>query len=179
MLIFIDVAAGVDNIIFRMLQAGIIAKAVERIFRAVKSIFPAICFFSRIEPHHKLIATAYQPGAKTLISNHSAFFLLCRLSLPLPSQNPAATSAHPEKAFFLLLGCRLGFRLFLLCRLLRFALCRGLPSIRLGNKLLLILMVFLGIRVTEIIFRPLIAHIIRHIAAICLLSGTRAGSACF
>ena len=42
MLIFIDVAAGVDNIIFRMLQAGIIAKAVERIFRAVKSIFPAI-----------------------------------------------------------------------------------------------------------------------------------------
>ena len=25
---------------------------------------------------------------------------LCRLSLPLPSQNPAATSAHPEKAFF-------------------------------------------------------------------------------
>ena len=46
-------------------------------------------------------------------------------------------------------------------------------SIRLGNKLLLILMVFLGIRVTEIIFRPLIAHIIRHIAAICLLSGTR------
>ena len=66
MLIFIDVAAGVDNIIFRMLQAGIIAKAVERIFRAVKSIFPAICFFSRIEPHHKLIATAYQPGAKPL-----------------------------------------------------------------------------------------------------------------
>ena len=65
-----------------------------------ESIFPAICFFSRIEPHHKLIATAYQPGAKTLISNHSAFFLLCRLSLPLPSQNPAATSAHPEKAFF-------------------------------------------------------------------------------
>ena len=52
-------------------------------------------------------------------------------------------------------------------------------DIRLGNKLLLILMVFLGIRVTEIIFRPLIAHIIRHIAAICLLSGTRAGSACF
>jgi len=34
------------------------------------------------------------------ISNHSSFFLLCRLSLPLPSQNPAATSAHPEKAFF-------------------------------------------------------------------------------
>ena len=117
-----------------MLQAGIITKAVKRVFRAVKSIFPAICFFSRIEPHHKLIATAYQPGAKALISKHSALFLLCRFSLPLTSEKPAATSA---------------------------------------------LMVFLGIRVTEIIIRPLIAQIIRHIAAIRLLSGTRAGSACF
>ena len=42
MLIFIDVAAGVDDIIFRMLQAGIITKAVKRVLRAVKSIFPAI-----------------------------------------------------------------------------------------------------------------------------------------
>ena len=49
MLIFIDVAAGVDNIIFRMLQAGIIAKAVERIFRAVKSIFPAIYGTTQVE----------------------------------------------------------------------------------------------------------------------------------
>ena len=49
MLIFIDVAAGVDNIIFRMLQAGIITKAVQRVFRAVKSIFPAIYGTTQVE----------------------------------------------------------------------------------------------------------------------------------
>ena len=144
-----------------------------------ESIFPAICFFSRIEPHHKLIATAYQPGAKTLISNHSSFFLLCRLSLPLPSQNPAATSAHPEKAFFPPAWVPPWVPSFSslppswVCSLQRTSQHTA------WEQLLLILMVFLGIRVTEIIFCPLIAHIIRHIAAICLLSGTRAGSACF
>ena len=111
MLIFIDVAAGVDNIIFRMLQAGIIAKAVERIFRAVKSIFPAIYGTTQVEDISALgiletydaasIIEAADQAAKTAIVDLIELRIakgMCGKSYMMITGEVSAVEASIEKA---------------------------------------------------------------------------------
>ena len=110
---------------------------------------------------------------------YDACFAYKRTSGCLPKGGEIAQRDLPIVGFrffrrFLLLRLFLLFFLFLLGN----GLGSCFPTIGLRDKLLFIPLILLGIGVTEIVLRPLIAEIIGNIAAVCLLTGARLNAVC-